>query len=139
MFRVGNSFRDMGAYAPTIRKYIFKMYKNYEQKFSMYVFTFCVHASSFRRKPTYFVSCVKRQKSVPSNAYFSIKICLFYTQHKKYETTLWEHRTLRSTREFFHWNFLTFEILFKTYFKNRKHMLPGAKTPRPFRVYVKDI
>jgi hypothetical protein len=42
----GNSIRDMGAYAPTTGKNIFKTLKKSEQKFSMHISTFYVHAPS---------------------------------------------------------------------------------------------
>jgi hypothetical protein len=58
----GNSIQDMGAYAPTIGKNIFKMSKKFKQKFRTYISTFYVHVTSFTENQYFFVSYVKRQK-----------------------------------------------------------------------------
>jgi hypothetical protein len=73
----------MGAYAPTTEKTFSKRLKNSRNFFSIYVSIFYVHTSCFAENRHFLCLVLKRQKNVSCNANFSIKICLFYAQHKK--------------------------------------------------------
>jgi hypothetical protein len=72
----------MGAYAPTIGKNIFKMTKKPKTNLARTLDILCARGK-FRRKPTFFVSCVKKIKKLSRATSILAQKIVFFTHNIK--------------------------------------------------------
>jgi hypothetical protein len=98
----------------------------------------------FHGKSIFYVLYKKDKKKLSrANSYLSTEFCLFYLAHMKSRFFV---KQLGSCigREDIHatycLNFLDIQNMFKLYLKQRKHMHPRAKMPRPLNSsYLRSI
>jgi hypothetical protein len=139
----GNSIRHMRTYAPTTEKIFWNVQKIRTKNFSLtYQHVTCAH-QVLRKTDIFCDLCEKDKQNVSYTTFSYRKIYLFYKWHSNCRFSvepLCERVEFRDVpTKFCVRIFQHFENVFKTKFKNREHMLPGAKTPLPISYSLKEM